>query len=221
MTFATKGKADSTGKDMGFTPDGRRLIELTTGKKKTTIKTHIVAEYAPSLIASVTAIAVEFGVPLTKIKSALEAYTPHSKRMEMMKLPNGVLVINDCYNANPESFQAALETLERIPAKGKKYVVAGDMFELGDTSVREHAKLGASLAAYRFAGYYFTGRAMKGAFATLLKKYKRANATFADSKKDIADGLKSELKRGDVVLLKGSRGMKMEEVLERLRIPNS
>jgi UDP-N-acetylmuramoyl-tripeptide--D-alanyl-D-alanine ligase len=217
-TFGTTTKARTNARDNGFTTDGRRLITLTVNRKKLNLKTRIIAEYGPSLVASVAAIAAEFDVPISKVKSALESYRPHSKRMEMVQLPNGALIINDCYNANPESFEAALETLSRIPAAGRKYVVAGDMFELGDTSDREHTKLGASMAGYRFDAYYLTGTAMKSAFASLLKKYKTASTTFADSKKDIAQALGGILKRGDVVLLKGSRGMRMEEILEQLRI---
>ncbi|MBS1904473.1 MAG: UDP-N-acetylmuramoyl-tripeptide--D-alanyl-D-alanine ligase [Bacteroidetes bacterium] len=216
VTFATKGKAQVTARDRGFATNGKRLVDLTIGKQTIKLKTNIVAEYAPSLIASVASVAKEFGIPNAKIKSRIESYKPHSKRMEMITLPNGVLVINDCYNANPESFAAALETLKRIPAKGKKYVVAGDMFELGDTSTSEHTKLGAFIGTYRFDGHYFTGKAMKHAFAALLKKRKSATATYSDSKAGIAEDLRSLLKRGDVILLKGSRGMKMEDVLAKL-----
>lgn len=220
VTFGTKARATVIAKDKGFLRDGKRAIDVTIGKKRLSLKTRIIAEYGPSLIASVAAIASDFGVSVTKIKSALESYTPHSKRMEMMKLPSGALIINDCYNANPESFAAALETLKQIPANGKKYVVAGDMFELGDTSEREHTKLGALMGRYRFDGYYFSGNAMKGAFAQVVRTNKSTTALFSDSKDAIAMSLKSVLRKGDVVLLKGSRGMRMEEILNQLRISN-
>ena len=151
-----------------------------------------------------------------QINKGLESYKPYSKRMEIVKLHRGVTAINDTYNANPESFLAALETLKKIPAKRKKYVVAGDMFELGNTSEREHRLLGKAMAKYTFDGYYFTGKAMKQAFAALINSNKSLHASYDSSKEDIVNALQSVLKKGDVILVKGSRGMKMETIIEQL-----
>ena len=71
------------------------------------------------------------------------------------------------------------------------------------------------MAKFKFDGYYFTGKAMKNAFAELAK-VKSLTATFADSKDDIAESLLEIVRKGDVILIKGSRGMRMEEVLEQL-----
>ena len=131
-------------------------------------------------------------------------------------LASGVLVINDCYNANPESFDAALNTLNKLPAKGGKYVVAGDMFELGNRSDDEHRDLGRRMAKYHFDGYYFIGDGMKLAFKQVRKIPKKLNSKHFSSKEDIAIALAKILKEGDVILLKGSRGMRMEQVLEAL-----
>ena len=140
--------------------------------------------------------------------------------MEIVKLKSGATAINDSYNANPESFLAALETLKKIPAKGKKYVIAGDMFELGNTSKREHTLLGKAMAKYKFDGYYFTGKDMKLAVAEVIKSNKKLHATYESNKEAIAEALRTVLKRGDVILIKGSRGMKMETICDQLRIRN-
>jgi UDP-N-acetylmuramoyl-tripeptide--D-alanyl-D-alanine ligase len=167
-------------------------------------------------VAAVVSIAFGFGMKMSAIKKSLEAYKPHSKRMEIVKMTSGVVVINDCYNANPESFEAAMQTLKNIPAKGKKYVVAGDMFELGDRSKAEHTALGKVMAEYNFNGYYFSGEAMKSAFKKLKSTKPKARAIHLESKTDIALILSAVLQKGDVILLKGSRGMKMEQLLDLL-----
>ncbi|HET9135142.1 MAG TPA: UDP-N-acetylmuramoyl-tripeptide--D-alanyl-D-alanine ligase [Candidatus Kapabacteria bacterium] len=215
-TYSTTSKADVRAASKGFTADGKLRVEVLIGKQKIALRTSIIAEYAPSLIAAVNAIAIRFGVSPSSIKKSLEEYKPHSKRMEMIRLANGALVINDTYNANPESFDAALETLYKIPATGKKYLAAGDMFELGNTSAREHTKLGKVMASYKFDGYYFAGEAMKNALRELKKTFKKASAIHT-AKNEIVASLRSQLKKDDVLLLKGSRGMRMEEILSQLK----
>jgi UDP-N-acetylmuramoyl-tripeptide--D-alanyl-D-alanine ligase len=219
-TYSTTSKADVRATSKGFTTDGKLTVEVLIDKKRIALKTSIIAGYAPSLIAGVYAVAIRFGVSPASIKKSLEQYKPHSKRMEMVKLANGALVINDTYNANPESFEAALETVYKIPATGKKYVAAGDMFELGNTSTREHTKLGKVMASYKLDGYYFTGDAMKNAFKELKKSIKKSSVTYS-TKEEIASSLHARLKKGDVLLLKGSRGMRMEEILAQLKIKSA
>ncbi len=215
ISFGIKKGADVTTKNLGFTSDARVIIEIKVRAKRFRIKTHIIADYSASLIASVTAVASYFGMSTAEIKKALESYKPHSKRMEIVKLRSGITAINDSYNANPESFLSALATLKKIPAKGKKYVVAGDMFELGSTSEREHKLLGKAMAKYKFNGYYLTGKAMKQTFASLVNSNTKLHASYDSSKEDIVNALRADLKKGDVILIKGSRGMKMEEILEK------
>lgn len=214
VSYGTKGKADVVGKSKGYDAKGKHIIEIAYSKKKFTVKTNLLARYAANLVASVTAVALHFNVSQAKIKRALESYEPHSKRMQIEKLPSGVTVINDAYNANPESFISALETLKAIPSKGRKFIVAGDMFELGTTSQREHAALGKAMKKYKLRGYLFTGKAMKHAHQAL----RLTNGFHFSTKDEIIYVLRQVLKKGDIVLVKGSRGMKMEEVIDQLRM---
>ncbi|MDP4228822.1 MAG: UDP-N-acetylmuramoyl-tripeptide--D-alanyl-D-alanine ligase [Bacteroidota bacterium] len=216
ISFGSTAHADVTALSEGYTKDTRLGVRVQIGTRGFLCKTYIIADYAPSLIAGVTSVATYFGMTPSTIKNAIESYKPTAKRMEIVTLRSGSTAINDCYNANPESFLAALETLKRIPARGKKYVIAGDMFELGNTSVREHKLLGKTMAMYKFDGYYFTGAAMKQAFAALVNSNTKLSASYESTKMDIANAVRSVLKRGDVILVKGSRGMKMETIIEQL-----
>lgn len=218
ITFGTTIRAQYIARSNGFTDEGKLRLSIDTPTDTLTLETNLIADYAPVVASSVAALARTFSISNAKIKQRLEDYKPHSKRMEMVTLDSGVLVINDCYNANPESFDAALKTLSVLPTAGKKYVVAGDMFELGEHSEYEHSHLGRRMAAYHFDGYYFTGDAMKLAYKQVLKKSKKINAKHFNSKGDVVLALGKILQRGDILLLKGSRGMKMEQVLEALAI---
>ncbi|MEI8134248.1 MAG: UDP-N-acetylmuramoyl-tripeptide--D-alanyl-D-alanine ligase [bacterium] len=209
----------ASGRKMGYSSNGLMKIGIELDGKSFVVHSHLVSEYAPSLYAAVAKVASEFGLSIAKIKQALGSFVPYSKRMEILKI-HGAVIINDCYNANPESFYSALETLKQIPSKGKKYVVAGDMFELGATSKREHRLLGVQMAKYKFNGHFFTGNAMKQTFAALLQTNTKLHAEYDSEKSAIGESLSQILKKGDIVLIKGSRGMKMETILEQLRTTN-
>jgi UDP-N-acetylmuramoyl-tripeptide--D-alanyl-D-alanine ligase len=213
----TYGKGSEViGQSLGFTSNGKQTIEITLGETSIKFTSSLIANYAPSLFAAAANVASCFGMTNAKIKSALASYKPYSKRMEILKIKD-VTIINDSYNANPESFLSALETLKQIPTKGKKYVVAGDMFELGETSKKEHTLLGKAMTAYNFNGCFFTGNDMKLAFAAFIKEDTKLHAEYNSEKSAIGESLKKMLKKGDVLLIKGSRGMKMETIIEQLK----
>jgi UDP-N-acetylmuramoyl-tripeptide--D-alanyl-D-alanine ligase len=210
-------KTDVSGKGAGYSSDGKLKVLVAIGRKEIAVKSNLIANYAPSLFAAATAVASYFNMPPEKIKKALESFKPFSKRMEIEKI-RGIIIINDTYNANPESFVSALDTLKQIPAKGKKYVIAGDMFELGKSSKKEHHRLGALMANYKFnGGYFLTGKEMEWAFQSIVRKNVDLNSCY-EYQDEIAPYLNRYLKSGDVVLVKGSRGMEMESVIEQIRI---
>jgi UDP-N-acetylmuramoyl-tripeptide--D-alanyl-D-alanine ligase len=211
------GDSKTFGRSLEFTSDGKLRMKISLLGEKFEISAQLIADYAPELYAAAALVGRWNGISQKKIAQALQTFKPFSKRMEIVKLPKSVIAINDSYNANPESFISALETLKQIPAKGKKYVVAGDMFELGNTSASEHRLLGKAMAKYKFDGYFFTGHDMKQAFASLINSNTKLRASYDSSKEDIVSALRSILKKGDVILVKGSRGMKMEQVIEELR----
>lgn len=147
-------------------------------------------------------------VPWGEIVKALEAFRPASKRTELTQIAN-ITILNDTYNANPHSVRAALETLEELPATGKKIVVLGDMLELGTHSEAEHRAIGDELAGSSIE-YLLTygekARALHDAAAVPFKAH-------YEQKNILAEYLAELVSPGDVVLVKGSRGMLMEDVV--------
>jgi UDP-N-acetylmuramoyl-tripeptide--D-alanyl-D-alanine ligase len=168
-------------------------------------------------------------VPLGSIRTALEAFAPLSYRsgygrLAMMQLPNGARLLNDTYNSNPESVGAALQTLSAMQPgpDGRRVAVLADMKELGEQSAEEHRLVGQSIAAGEGAVdvALFHGDEMRHGFNALKAKLPKSNrsvyARFFKDKTQLATYLRDELRGSDVILVKGSRGMAMEEIVRTL-----
>jgi UDP-N-acetylmuramoyl-tripeptide--D-alanyl-D-alanine ligase len=162
------------------------------------------------------AVAHALGVDLATVRAGLEAFQPPGMRMEVARLPTGVTVLNDAYNANPASMAAALRTLAASRAR-RRMAVFGEMRELGAESDRAHRDLGAAAAAVRLDALF-----LLGAHAGDVRAGAEAAGMPADrihvagSHEELAGLLRAACADGDLVLLKGSRGAAMEEVLRRL-----
>ena len=166
--------------------------------------------YVHDALAAV-AVGIHFGVPAEQISRALAQFQNMAGRQEIYE-KNGYTIISDCYNAGPESMAAALAVLNGRP--GRHVAVLGDMLELGVSTPAEHYKLGRLAAeqtdivlAYGPNSTRVLNGAITGGMAT-----NKARA-FTD-KERLAQVLKQLAKPGDVILFKGSRGMRMEQVLE-------
>lgn len=125
-------------------------------------------------------------------------------------------VLDDSYNANPSSMRASLEALADRPSKGRRFAALGSMLELGETAPQLHAAIGEAAAECGVSALYVRGPngcdMISGARHAGL-----ARAELLDDHQAIARALYDEAKPGDVLLVKGSRGMRMERVLEALR----
>lgn len=163
-------------------------------------------------------VGVALGVDPQEAVRALLHFTPIAMRCETFALSKGCILINDTYNANPGSMAAAFE-LVRDVHKGKRFVaVLGDMLELGHASAHLHEEVGRTVVTHGaqelFAFGNFSRDVLRGAQEAGLS-LKQARA-FEDMERLIAE-LAELIKQNDVILVKGSRGMKMERVVEALR----
>ncbi len=156
------------------------------------------------------------GVGEGAIRAGLARYRPAGMRSEVRRW-RGVTVLNDCYNANPASMRAALRWLTEARGTGRAIAVLGDMLELGRETAQAHRDIGAE-AARLGADYLLT----VGDLAADIAEGALGGGMPADcvvAARDhgtVAERLRGILRKGDVVLLKGSRGARMERVLEAL-----
>ena len=153
-------------------------------------------------------------IPKGDIAKALAGFTSTSMRMEI-KVANGFKVISDCYNANPSSTKMALQTLGNMKVAGLRIAVLGDMLELGKESGNLHKQIGAMVPEMNFDLLLAVGKEAKK-FVEGAKSRGMKNVFHFDSVDEAVNHLSQTVAEGDVVLVKGSRGMHMEKVVDAL-----
>jgi UDP-N-acetylmuramoyl-tripeptide--D-alanyl-D-alanine ligase len=167
-----------------------------------------------ALAASAAAFAL--GMDSGEIRAGLEAFSPFDKRFSLEEI-DGIVLIDDSYNANPGSMKAALLTLRDIKKECRAIAVLGDMLELGDSSVAAHEETG-RLAASCVERLFVIGE-MSGAVANgAINGGLAPDMVFkAQEQPEILEQLLKTIENGDYILVKGSRGMKMETIAEGIR----
>ena len=179
---------------------------------------HLSGEHYISNALGAAATAVELGVPLATVAAALSAARPESKwRMEISEAPGGYTVINDAYNANPESTRAALKTLVAMANGRRTWAVLGEMRELGDDALLEHDAIG------RLAVRLDVSRLVCVGEGTRVMHLAASNeGSWADESAYVADVdeaialLRAQVRPGDIVLVKASRSVGLERVATAL-----
>ena len=216
ITFGLKGAAD-----VGATytlQAGQSLIHLRTpqGSAEITLSAPGVHNVRNALAAAAGAFAV--GATLENIKAGLEQYAGVKGRLQYLKGLKNAVVIDDTYNANPMSMKAAIDVL--ATSQGKKWLVLGDMGELGETAIAMHSEVGQYAAAANIDGLFTLGKmsnAMTEAFNQTNKTLgKVAKAQHFSSLESLHMALAPIMQTDSTVLIKGSRFMAMERVVQLL-----
>jgi UDP-N-acetylmuramoyl-tripeptide--D-alanyl-D-alanine ligase len=160
------------------------------------------------------ALALELGMPVADVGAGLSAAVARSRwRMEVTRLPDGVTVVNDAYNANPDSVRAAIAALVGMTHGGRGFAVLGHMTELGDDAERLHEQVGAEAAAAGLAGLIVVGEqaAPMLAGARTVRGW-RGELSHVPDAATAVDTLRARLRDGDVVLVKASHSIHLERV---------
>lgn len=214
VTFGWGDGADSRVMESRLAASGRR-VTIRWKKKENSAKLKLIGARDADNASAAFAVAAMAGVAPGEIVKGLGAVKPEKMRMEPVRLANGALLINDAYNANPDSTKSAIQTLMEIGGGGRTIFVFGDMLELGPEAEAIHARIGRFAAKSGVNAFYsygvLAGRSAKEAALT-----GGCHAKAGKHKDRLADEIAKQLKSGDVVLVKGSRGMGMEDVADRL-----
>lgn len=170
---------------------------------------------AHNLYNALAAIAVARVFQLTpeEIQAGLYGFKPSPLRMEIKKLQGGITLMNDTYNANPLSMEKALETLSKIEAK-RRIAILGDMLELGSTAAEEHERLGRAVYEMGMDLLFATGAmGQKIVYGAIEAGMDTKRALYCHKREDLIRSVKNHLTKGDVALLKASRGVALEELI--------
>lgn len=188
--------------------DGIRFTAVVDGKE---YKTEVTVPGGHNVYNALAAICVgrEFGVPTDGIIAGIKSFKPTKMRMAVEDF-NGIKIINDCYNASPDSIKSSLGVLGGVDNM-RRVAVLGDVFEMGDFAAQAHYSLGAAVAENNIDLLITAGENMKhlarGAMDNGVK-----NVISFDKTLEVCSYVKTEIKSGDAVLIKASRGMHFEEV---------
>lgn len=170
------------------------------------VQTQLIGTYNFENIASALCIGKFFGVPAEAANQAVSRYKPENKRSQIVSKGSNTIIL-DAYNANPDSMQAAIRSLESMKATCKA-VVLGDMYELGEDSSKEHRMIGELLAQCHFQHIYLCGAMMEEAHHACPK------AQYFKDKKALEAHLQSHPLSDTTILLKASRGIALETIMD-------
>jgi UDP-N-acetylmuramoyl-tripeptide--D-alanyl-D-alanine ligase len=199
--------------------EGEQAISflLIFGQESAAIRLNSPGHFMISNALAAAAVGYLLGLSAATVKKGLETFTPMAGRMNIFHLPNNVHIIDDTYNANPDSMTAALATLNQMGAAGRRIFVAGDMLELGTQAAELHSNIGALAARSGIHRLYARGEYAAALADGAQKEGMLPLDTITGSREEIIADLKDSLQPGDWVLVKGSRGMAMEKVVQGLK----
>lgn len=217
LTYALDNKQADINATWQLDEQGFAVLELCTSHA--TMEAHV---QLPGKVGALTAIAsacigYSCGLTLSQITQALDSYqapiyTGYGRMSKTMI--DDIIVLNDSYNANPASMMTALETLIAMPCNGKRIAILGDMRELGASSQEEHRSLLQQVLRYCDL-CIVTGDEFSQAYASL--ESLPVNIIHAEDSEQCALLINQQVHSEDIVLIKGSRGIKLERVLEKWR----
>lgn len=192
----------------------RLLLHLDAQDYALTLKAYGIHNVYNALAAAAAAHAA--GVTPEAICSGLENFRPFDKRFALEELP-GIVLIDDSYNANPASMNAALATLGELKGKQRAYVAMGDMLEMGSDELKMHHALGVQAAQVADRLYLIGELTAETAKGALEGGMKPTDIIRIGDHGEAVDDILSHVEEGDFVLIKGSRGMKMDKIAEGIR----
>jgi UDP-N-acetylmuramoyl-tripeptide--D-alanyl-D-alanine ligase len=218
VTFGTRSGAEVRGHDVSLDPEGRASFRITAEGNEAPVHLAVPGEHMVANALAAAAVGRELGVPLEEAARALAEAGVSRWRMETFTTGEGVRVLNDAYNANPESTAAALRTARWIAGERRLIAVLGEMAELGPISAEEHDRVGALAARVRVDRLITVGTAARATARAALREGMGPDdvASYDRADQALEDVLRSA-RPGDLVLCKGSRVASLESVAEALR----
>jgi UDP-N-acetylmuramoyl-tripeptide--D-alanyl-D-alanine ligase len=216
FTYGFSGTADVRAENLQLTAYGSYTFDLVYRGERIPASIPMLGEHNVLNALAAAAVGIAVGMEVTDIARALTTLKLMSKwRMEVHQIPGNLTVINDAYNANPESMTAALETLAAIPAPGKKFAILGKMHELGDDSDAIHAQIAKLAIDIGITHVVTVGEA---ATAYGLPAPMDQKSVWLPNFDSACDYIVKEVDSGDILLFKASRAEQFEVLADRIEV---
>ncbi|MEF2977871.1 UDP-N-acetylmuramoyl-tripeptide--D-alanyl-D-alanine ligase [Subtercola sp. YIM 133946] len=219
LWFGLDTRADVRASDLRSTPTGTTFTLTLPDGRSQTVNFSVLGEHHVMNALAAAAVAHTLGVPIGEIVSALQSVTRAEHwRMEVLAGSQGVTIINDAYNASPDSMLAGLKTLAQISGEGiRRVAVLGEMSELGEFSLEEHDRIGRTIVRLGIERLFVVGEGARALHlaATHEGSWDGESVFFDDADQAYAV-LESELRPGDVVLVKSSNSAGLRFLGDRL-----
>lgn len=214
ILFGLKMTADVRAENIeSLGPEGTRFDLICQGLRQT-VTSPLLGTHNVYNVLAATAVALEHAITPSEVAAALPTLEPGDKRGQVVQLGN-ITILNDCYNSSPKALMAAVDTLAGMPAS-RRIVVAGEMLELGATGQQLHRECGRYIARKQIDFLLgVRGLAMPMVEAAVAAGMK---AEFTATPEEAGEWLARHTRDGDVVLLKASRGVKLEKALDRWKL---
>ena len=212
-TFGIESNSEVMGKDIKMQEESSEFTAV-TDSKETNIKVPVGGEHFVYNALCAMTVGKVLNIPVDKIQYGIESFELTKKRMDIKKLENGAIIINDAYNASFESMKVSLEFLANHTGE-RKIAVLGDMFELGEYSEELHRKVGKEVVKNNIDMLICAGENAKYIIEEA-KKNSKIETYFMHNNEEIVEKLSQELKNGDVILVKASNGMKFFEICQKV-----
>jgi UDP-N-acetylmuramoyl-tripeptide--D-alanyl-D-alanine ligase len=215
MTFGLGQHNDEFPSEMNFVEDSVSFNTHQGGARKYTLP--LLGEH--NVINSLAALIVarHYKVPEEKIVQGLQTLALTGMRIEFIACENGITILNDAYNASPTSMKAALHVLENMKGYQRKIAVLGDMLELGASEGKYHEEIGNLLDASKLDYLLTLGELGKRIAEGAKKRLDEKKIYAYTDKAELIAKLETMLSPQDVVLVKASRGMALEKVVEQIK----
>ena len=217
ITFGVEKSADVMAKEIRLRgAEGTSFNLILEGEEIEVSLPLLGRHFVPNALSAI-AVASLFGIEVKKAKEALERFRPFPMRMEIIHLEGGKILINDTYNANPRSMELALETLAEIKGKGRAIAVLGDMLELGDFTEEAHRQIGEKVEELSIDLLLTMGEKAPLVVESAVRHgFEPKRTRVMESHSEAISILKEVVQEGDWILIKGSRRMAMEKIVEGL-----
>jgi UDP-N-acetylmuramoyl-tripeptide--D-alanyl-D-alanine ligase len=218
FTFGAAAEADVRAEEIDVADDGRASFVLSAGEDRETVELSVPGEHMISNALAAAAVGSWAGVSVAECAAALKGAGISPWRMETFTTQAGVVVINDAYNANPESMAAALKAARRMASGARLTAVLGHMAELGPVSFEEHERLGELVVRMGVERLVTVGEEARAiARAAIREGQLPDDVASYDEPAEAGADVRAWARPGDVVLLKGSRVAALERVAEAFR----